>query len=149
MSVYRLHPLMPDLIEYRDIAQPNTIQSKIPVVETFRGRATPFMRERGLADWGLSMGRQRLGLLALQNHPRFMQNLKLDRLQSPTQQIDLAALDIIRDREHGVPRFNEFRRQYGLRQLTSFDDFIDARLAPDSADVGACITPLASIAWNE
>jgi hypothetical protein len=38
---------------------------------------------------------------------------------------------VMRDREHGVPRFNEFRRQIGLRQLTSFDDFIDKRLAPD------------------
>jgi hypothetical protein len=28
-----------------------------------------------------------------------------------------------------VPRFNEFRRQYGLEQLTSFDDFIDQHLA--------------------
>ena len=27
-----------------------------------------------------------------------------------------------------MPRFNEFRRQYGLRQLTSFDDFVDNRL---------------------
>ena len=41
--------------------------------------------------------------------------------------LDIVALDIIRDREHGVPRFNEFRRQLGLRQLTSFDDFIDQR----------------------
>jgi hypothetical protein len=38
------------------------------------------------------------------------------------------ALDIIRDRERGVPRFNEFRRQYGLTTLTSFDDFIDESL---------------------
>ncbi len=104
------------------------------MVETFRGRATSFMRERGVADWALSLGRQRLGLLALQNHPRFMQNLRMGRLQSPTQQIDLAALDIIRDREHGVPRFNEFRRQYGLRQLTSFDDFVDAHLASGSPE---------------
>ena len=37
------------------------------------------------------------------------------------------ALDIIRDRERGVPRFNEFRRQLGLRQPASFDDFIDQR----------------------
>jgi hypothetical protein len=92
------------------------------------------MRERGLASWGLSMGRQRLGALALQNHPRFMQNLKMDRLKSPTQQIDIAALDIIRDRERGVPRFNEFRRQYGLRSLTSFDDFIDTHLPKDSPE---------------
>jgi hypothetical protein len=74
------------------------------------------------------MGRQRLGLLGLQNHPRFLQNVKMGRLESPTQMIDVAALDLIRDRERGVPRFNEFRRQYGLRQLTSFDDFIDARV---------------------
>jgi len=137
VSVYRLHPLMPDLIEYREISNPDAIESKVPIVETFRGRATGFMREHGVADWALSMGRQRLGLLALQNHPRFMQNLRMGRLQSPTQQIDLAALDIIRDREHGVPRFNEFRRQYGLRQLTGFDDFVDAHLAPGSPEAQA------------
>ena len=148
VSVYRLHPLLPDLLEYRDVQSPNAIRSKIPIVETFRGKATPFMRERGLANWALSMGRQRLGLLALQNHPRFIQNLKMDRLQSPTQQIDLAALDVIRDREHGVPRFNEFRRQYGLRQLTSFDDFIDvhASVTPkDRADQAALAATLREV----
>src|SRR5204863_673966 len=92
------------------------------------------MRSRGLANWALSMGRQRLGLLALQNHPRFLQNLKLPRLQSPTQMIDVAALDLIRDRERGVPRFNEFRRQYGLRQMTSFDDFVDRALPAGSPE---------------
>jgi hypothetical protein len=101
-------------------------------VETFRGRATEAMRERGLANWALSMGRQRLGLLTLQNHPRFLQNLELPRLHSATGKIDVAALDIIRDRERGVPRFNEFRRQYGLKQLTSFDDFIDPGLIQGS-----------------
>jgi hypothetical protein len=44
----------------------------------------------------------------------------------------VAALDIIRDR--GVPHFNEFRRQYGLQQLTSFDDFVDQRLAKGSPE---------------
>jgi Animal haem peroxidase len=33
-----------------------------------------------------------------------------------------------------VPRFNEFRRQYGLTQLTSFDDFVDHRLPEDSPE---------------
>ncbi|MEP6494743.1 MAG: peroxidase family protein [bacterium] len=134
VSVYRLHALVPDLLEYRALNQPDAIQAKIPVVETFRGRATGFMHDRGLASWALTMGRQRLGALALQNHPRFMQNLKMDRLHSPTKQIDVAALDILRDRERGVPRFNEFRRQYGLRELTSFDDFIDTHLKSDSPD---------------
>jgi hypothetical protein len=90
------------------------------------------MRSRGLANWALSLGRQRLGLLTLNNHPQFMQNITMGRLDSATKKIDIAALDLIRDREHGVPRFNEFRRQYGLHQLTRFDDFVDQRLPPDS-----------------
>ncbi len=133
VSVYRLHPMLPDLVEYREAADPNQIRSQIPIVATFRGRATPFMRERGLANWALSFGRQRLGLLELENQPRFLQNLKMDRLASPTQQIDITALDLIRDRERGIPKFNEFRRQYGLRQLTSFDDFVD-KTSPRAAE---------------
>ena len=129
ITAYRLHPLLPDLIEYREWNKdPNVIREKVPVIETFRGKATEAMRQKGLANWALSMGRQRLGTLTLQNHPQFLQNSKMPRLQSPTQQIDVAALDLIRDRERGVPRYNEFRRQYGLKQLTSFDDFVDTRL---------------------
>jgi hypothetical protein len=132
-SVYRLHAMVPDMLEYRDFhADPNIIQERIPTVKTFRGKATLELHERGLANWALSMGRQRLGLLVLRNHPQFLQNLDLrPRIDS---MIDVAALDIIRDRERGIPRYNEFRRQIGLRQLTSFDDFIDLRLPPDSPE---------------
>jgi hypothetical protein len=125
ISVYRLHPLVPDLLEYRDLAAPNKIAEKVPVISTFRAKATDAMHSRGLANWALTMGRQRLGLLTLRNHPMFLQNLPMDRLDSSTKLLDVAALDILRDREHGIPRFNEFRRQYGLHTLTSFDDFID------------------------
>src|SRR4029453_9828505 len=65
-----------------------------------------------------------------------LQNLELPRLETETGKIDVAALDLIRDRERGVPRFNEFRRQYGLRQLTRFDDFVDTRLAKGSPEGG-------------
>lgn len=125
-SVYRLHPLLPDLLEYRQWNAPDKIAERLPVIATFRGAATEAMRKRGLPGWALSMGRQRLGALALQNHPRFLQNLDLRPRFDTT--IDVAALDIIRDRERGIPRFNEFRRQIGLRQLTSFDDFIEIDL---------------------
>jgi hypothetical protein len=136
VTVYRLHPLVPDLIEFRQWdGDPNVIRNKVGVVQTFRGLATPAMRDRGLANWALSMGRQRLGLLNLQNHPNFLQDLDLPRLKTATGKIDVAALDLIRDRERGVPRFNEFRRQYGLRQLTSFEDFVDKKAsAPDQAE---------------
>ncbi|HKT33466.1 MAG TPA: peroxidase family protein [Nitrospira sp.] len=125
ITVYRLHPMLPDLIEYRKYDRPDHIQQTIPVVETFRKKATAVMHNTGLANLAISMGRQRLGRLTLLNHPQFLQNLPIDDVGH---QIDVAALDLIRDRERGIPRFNEFRRQYGLRTLSSFDDFIDETL---------------------
>jgi len=130
ISVYRLHPLVPDLLEFRDFNNANVIRKKIAVVDTFRGNATAAMRQGGLSDWALTMGRQRIGALALRNHPQFLQNLDLRPRMDST--IDVPALDIIRDRERGIPRFNEFRRQIGLHELTSFDDFIDHHLADGS-----------------
>lgn len=131
ISVYRLHPLVPDLLEYRDLdGDPNQIIKKIPVVETFRHKATPVMQDFGMNNMAVTMGRQRLGLLSLQNHPAFLQNLHMPvRLaNTETQTLDVVALDIRRDRERGTTRYNEFRRQFGLKQVRSFDDFIDQRL---------------------
>ena len=131
ITVYRLHPLVPDLAEFRELAgDPNAIADMIPMVQTVRAGATASMRNGGLASWALSLGRQRLGLLQLGNHPQFLQNLRVPRLPSETGMIDVAALDLIRDRERGVPRFNEFRRQYGLRSFRSFDELAGQELAP-------------------
>ncbi len=133
ITVYRLHTMLPDILDYRELKSPNQPKEKITLVSTFRGNATEAMDSRGLDNWAVSMGRQRLGSLFLQNHPQFLQNLVMNRLKSSvTKKIDVIALDLIRDRERGVPRFNEFRRQYGLKQLTSFDDFIDPHLAAGS-----------------
>ncbi len=139
VSVYRLHSLVPDLLELRRHASDhNQIVAKVPVVATRQAKATDTMHQNGLADWALSMGRQRLGALLLENSPRFLQGLELPgRLDgTPTRKIDVVALDILRDRERGVPRFNEFRRQYGLKTLTSFNDFIERRLL-DKRDAGS------------
>ncbi len=131
-SVYRLHALVPDLIEFRQRKTPNNIELKIPVIDTARGGATAHMHQHGIDNWALSMGRQRLGLLHLRNLPLFLQNLPMPHLDSKTKKLDIVALDLIRDRERGIPRFNEFRRQIGLKMLTRFDDFVDQRL--DKAD---------------
>jgi len=132
INAYRLHPMLPDLIEFRDLKNPNDITSKMPIVETVRAKATQALRRYGTANWALSLGRQRAGKLTLQNHPLILQNLEMPRLKSATGKIDVMALDLIRDRERGIPRYNEYRRQYGLKQLTSFDDFIDLRLPMSS-----------------
>lgn len=133
VTVYRLHSMLPDLVEYRELAgDPNVVRKRVAVVDTFRGRATPRIRSGGLANWALSLGRQRAGALTLENHPQFLQNLPMPSSRTGSGRLDVAALDLLRDRERGVPRFNELRRQLGLREISTFDDFLDRRLPPDS-----------------
>jgi hypothetical protein len=98
ITVYRLHALAPDLIEFRELNQPNAIERKVPVIETFRGKSTQAMEQGGIANWAVSMGRQRLGMLTLQNDPMFLQNVPMGRLNTKTNMIDVTALDVIRDR---------------------------------------------------
>ena len=66
-------------------------------------------------------GIQHPGAVCLHNYPRWLQDLTLpDGVR-----LDLGAVDIIRDRERGVPRYNEFRRQLHLDPATSFADLTD------------------------
>ncbi|MGE3757536.1 MAG: peroxidase family protein [Pseudobdellovibrionaceae bacterium] len=53
-----------------------------------------------------------------------MQNIKATRNTDtmPEVHFDLAAVDIVRDRERLVPRYNEFRRQLGLKPIKTFGD---------------------------
>jgi hypothetical protein len=61
------------------------------------------------------------GTVALHNYPRFMQ--RLEREDSPL--IDLAAVDIMRDRERGVPRYNAFRRLIDMPAPKTFEELTD------------------------
>ena len=130
MAVYRLHPLVPDMIEYRELAdaehdrEARAGDRHVPRQgdrADARGRAF----QLGAARWGASASACCCcAIIRSSCRTSTFARASTPRSTSP-------ALDIIRDREHGVPRFNEFRRQIGLRQLTSFDDFIDKRLGPD------------------
>jgi hypothetical protein len=41
--------------------------------------------------------------------------------------VDIAAIDIARGRDHGMPRYNDLRRAYGLRPLRDFTDITGER----------------------
>ena len=59
-----------------------------------------------MADLFYSFGRRHPGAITLHNYPTHLQNLTRD----DGERLDLAAVDILRDRERGVPRYNQFRR---------------------------------------
>jgi len=66
-----------------------------------------------------SFARNRLGKLALGNYPAALQN-HVPQTGGPA--IDLAAVEILRDRERGVPRYNAFRRLLHLPPVRTFED---------------------------
>ena len=71
------------------------------------GRKTPAVANRiGMPDLFYSFGRAHPGAITLHNFPKHLQNLTRD----DGEHLDLAAVDIFRDRERGVPRYNQFRR---------------------------------------
>jgi len=75
----------------------------------------------GMANLFYSFGNQHPGQLVLNNFPKFMQELSIPG----NPMFDMGAIDILRARERGVPRYNEFRRQLGLNPIRTFDDLTD------------------------
>ena len=120
VSVYRMHPLMPDEIAFRSLATGKLVETLPTPAVT--GRHTPGITERHtMADLFYSFGVSHPGAVTLHNYPKFLQNLTRDN----GEHLDLAAVDIFRDRERGVPRYNQFRRLIHKDPVKSFDELTD------------------------
>lgn len=117
VSVYRMHPLMRDAVDVYDVGS-NMVSNSIAIEDTRDGDAEDIMDTEGGDRLWYSFGITNPGSLTLHNYPEFLRNLSMPLIGD----IDLAAIDIIRDRERGVPRYNEFRRQIGLKEIKKFED---------------------------
>lgn len=120
VEVYRLHPLLPETLKIRRAAGGGDID-EVPLAATRQAASHALTRHVAMADLFYSFGNQHPGQLVLNNYPRFMQALSVPG--NPV--FDLGAVDILRARERGVPRYNEFRRQLGLHPIRSFEDLTD------------------------
>ena len=119
--VYRMHPLIADTYTFRSAADDQLIAEY-----SFPDIAGPHAQEVAeridLGDAIYSFGVAHPGALVLNNYPRFLQQFQRpdnDRL------MDLAATDILRSRELGVPRYNQFRRLLHLKPARSFEELTD------------------------
>jgi hypothetical protein len=72
----------------------------------------------GLPNSFYSFGVEHPGAITLHNYPRFLQHFK----KADRTEVDLAATDILRIRERGVPRYNEFRRRFHLKPAETFEE---------------------------
>ncbi|PHH92627.1 hypothetical protein CDD83_6554 [Cordyceps sp. RAO-2017] len=134
VSVYRMHSLIPgksDPARYNVAffdAGDGAHRSTVPIEEmTFGGARRPFEDGLGLGDALYSFGINFAGAITNNNYPAFLR-----RLHTPDGQVrDLGSVDIVRDRERGVPRYNQFRRLLGMRAPATFEELTggDAGLA--------------------
>jgi hypothetical protein len=74
-----------------------------------------------MQDLLYSFGVAHPGAITLHNFPRFLQEYE----RPDGVLMDLAATDILRSRELGVPRYNEFRRLLRLPPVESFEELTD------------------------
>ncbi len=117
VAVYRMHPLLPDDFTFRALADDHVIeQREFPEIGVLHVREV--FERVPFEDLLYSFGVAHPGAIALHNYPRFLQ--KLDRADGEI--LDLASVDIVRTRERGVPRYNEFRRLFHLEPVKTFQE---------------------------
>ncbi|MDQ4129624.1 MAG: heme peroxidase [Actinomycetota bacterium] len=120
VAVYRMHPLVPDDWSFRSHSQDEPIEE-----QTFRAIAGPqaleVVNRIPMSDLLYSFGTLHPGVVALHNYPRFLQEFE----RPDGKLMDLATVDILRAREQGVPRYNEFRRLFHLPPAQGFEDLTD------------------------
>jgi hypothetical protein len=122
VSVYRLHPMLPDSIA---LCSPETDRSGAArdlraFAQVAFQHSAALTRAVGLTGLAYSLGLANAGSMTLHNYPDFLRHLPAHETRKA--EIDLAAVDIFRDRERGVPRYNAFRQQFGLPRLETFAD---------------------------
>jgi hypothetical protein len=120
VAVYRMHPLIPDDYPLRSVADDSLMEDA--TLRSLSGRgAIDALNRFSMTDLFYSFGRIHPGVVCLHNFPRFLQEF-----ERPDGVImDMAALDVVRTRELGVPRYNDFRRLLHLPPAADFESLTD------------------------
>lgn len=123
VSVYRMHPLIPDEIDFYAHRHGEHMAVK-SFPDVFGRKTREAMQTMPIEDSFYSFGIQHPGAITLHNYPNFLRALMKD---GSTEPFDLAAVDILRDRERGVPRYNRFREIMGTGRVSSFEEITSNR----------------------
>jgi hypothetical protein len=119
VSIYRLHSLLPDEIRLVDVDGHAT--GTVPLGRTRHAASPRLFAEHGFEALSRTFGEQSACQLVNNNYPDTLRDISV-----PGHPVaDLGALDVYRDRERGVPNYNQLRRELGLNPIVSFDDLTD------------------------
>lgn len=141
--VYRLHPLLPDEVELCSIEDGSCTRTYPTQTVAFQRTRDPLIRDGfSMDDVIYSFGITHPGAITIKNYPNFLRNIAIPAdppRRQHDQLLDIAALDILRDRERGVPRYNAFLKQLRKRPVESWLELAggDAGLARELQEVYA------------
>jgi Animal haem peroxidase len=120
VSVYRLHPLLPDEYEIRDQRNGELIEET--GFDPVQGHGTrPSIDKWGMSNLLYSFGTANPGAITLHNHPNALNG----HVRLNGDRVDLGTIDILRDRERGVRRYNAFREKLRKPRIERFEDLTD------------------------
>jgi hypothetical protein len=122
-AVYRMHSLLPDDFSFRSARDDSKIKER-SFTQVAGGAVREVYDEADFSDVLYSLGTMNPGALSLHNYPAGLRKLQKEESDDKMVTLDMASVDILRDRERGVPRYCEFRRRLGMRAPTSFAELI-------------------------
>ncbi|XP_071691255.1 alpha-dioxygenase 2 isoform X2 [Rutidosis leptorrhynchoides] len=134
VSVYRLHTMLPDKIVLRDIDSLASkcnltppIQEEVSMKDMIGKGGEKRLSKIGMEKMLVSMGHQACGAVTLWNYPSWMRNLVAHDIdgEERADPVDMASIEIYRDRERKVPRYNEFRRNLLMIPISKWEDLTD------------------------
>jgi Animal haem peroxidase. len=117
VAVYRMHPLIPDDITFWSRETGEVLQ-KLNFQQIAGDDAQNICDSIHIEDLFYSFGLMNPGAVVLHNYPKTLQHfVRPDGIL-----MDVAAHDIMRCRELGVPRYTKFRKLLHLRPVTTFEE---------------------------
>jgi hypothetical protein len=134
VSVYRMHPLLPNDIQILSAtdARPGRVlkfESDDPndpdVIVGPHAMSNALRDGTSLTDLVYTFGVHNPGAVTLRNYPNWLRRIRRRTGPNLEELINLATIDIIRDRERGVPRYNRFRELFHLPRIRTFEEMTD------------------------
>ena len=131
-AVYRMHPLLPDTVRIHSLDKRKHKPKTFDFLRVQGKETRQLMKDHGFANVLYSLGIANPGAMRVRNYPNFLRQFQKDmplkKAKGPLSReaklplMDMAAIDIMRDRERGVPRYNRFRELVGKKRVTSFEE---------------------------
>jgi hypothetical protein len=123
VTVYRMHQLIPDDVTFRSARNGAKIGRRdiadITIAHREPERPRKCLEVVGFPDAWYSLGIAFPGEITLHNYPRFLQEFK--SIEDGVR-LNLGMVDILRTRQTGVPRYNNFRRLFRLPPAATFHE---------------------------